>query len=434
MANHRGVRAWKLLLAGVLIAAGFGDGSERTAYLLRIDGAIGPMTYHQIARVISLAERKDAECVILVIDTPGGLLTSTRKAVKAILDSAVPVVGYVGPQGSQCASAGTFIALACHLVAMAPATNIGAAHPVTLMGSAEDKTMEKKAVNDTVSFIRSIALLRKRNAAWAEKAVRESASATAEEALRMGVIDLVARNTGELLARIDGAKVETRTGMRTLATSGIAVRESRVGLREKLLGLISDPNIAYILLIIGIWGIILEFSHPGSGVPGIVGTLCIILALFALQTIPISLTGVILIFVSLVFFAIEAMTPTFGLFMTAGIISLVLGSFMFVKPGSEAGISSPLIWGATASSGLVLGAVVWFAGSARRRKITTGSEGLKGECGKAVTDLDPAGMVFVHGEYWRARSRSGTIPKDAEIRVVDMDGLVAIVERCGAEP
>lgn len=401
---------------------------ERSALVVRIEGPIGPITYQQVRRTLQVAEKQKAELVLIYLDTPGGLLTTTRKIVQAILEADVPVVGYVSPGGAQCASAGTFIGLACHLLAMAPATNIGAAHPVSLLGP-EDKTMEKKAVNDTVAFIKSIAHLRGRNASWAEKAVRESISSTEKEALEKEVCDLIARDTNDLFRQINGRQIQLPHGVHVLNTENLAVKESTSRLSEKILGVISDPNIAFLLLIIGFWGIILEFSHPGASLPGVVGIVSLVLGFFALQAISLNAAGVILIFLSLLFFIMETFTPGFGTFLVAGIITLLLGSLMLTRPLKQPAISRTLILGSVIFTGVVLGNIIWLVKSARKRKITTGREALIGEKGRAVSSLNPEGTVFVHGEYWNARSISGPISRDERIEVVSVDGMTLVVQK-----
>lgn len=405
--------------------------SENRAYKLKIDDAIGPVTYYQIKRVIKYAEKEKAEFVLLIIDTPGGLLSSTRKIVQEIFRSKVPVIAYVYPSGAQCASAGTFIALACDIVAMAPATNIGAAHPVTLMGGGEkDKTMEKKVVNDTVSFIKSIAKYRGRNEKWAEKAVRESISSTETEALKNKVIDLIAKDINDLLKKIDGKKIKKDGKEIVLHTKDVVFYSTKVSFKDNFLKTISNPNIAYLFLIIGMWGIILEFSHPGFGIPGIAGTICLILGFFALHTLPINMAGLLLLFLSFVFFGIEATTPTFGLFFISGIIAFLLGSFMLIRPVSEVKIAPSIIISAAFASGFFIWAILLFALKTRRKKVTTGIEGLTGEKGRARTDLNPEGLVFVHGEYWNAITKDKSeIKKGEEIKVVGNDGLKLIVEK-----
>ncbi len=399
-----------------------------TGYLLKITGAIGPITYYQIKNTISTAEKKNADFVLITIDTPGGLLSSTRKIVQEILSSKVPIICYVYPSGAQCASAGTFIALSAHILAMAPATNIGACHPVTLTGGETEGKIEEKIVNDTVSFIKTIAKHRKRNEKWAEKAVRESLSSTEEEALKEKVIDLIAKNIDELCEKIDGKIILIEGKRIKLNTKNVQITEIKEELKDKILNFISDPNIVYLLLIIGIWGIILEFSHPGFGIPGVVGTIALILAFFGLHTLPINMAGLILLILSFIFFVIEAITPTFGIFIISGIISFILGSLMLFKKTSEYRIPLSSIILASILTTCFVYFVIWFAWKTKRKKVTTGKEGIIGEEGKTLTDVNPEGMVFVHGEYWKAKSKSGFIEKNKKIKVVDIKGLVLIVE------
>ncbi|MGC8977037.1 MAG: NfeD family protein [Candidatus Ratteibacteria bacterium] len=401
---------------------------SETGYILNIDGAIGPVTYYRVKNVISLAIKTNSNFVLITIDTPGGLVSSTRKIVQEILTSKIPVICYVYPSGAQCASAGTFIALSSHILAMAPATNIGACHPVTLTGGEKDNKMEEKIVNDTVSFIKTIAKHRNRNEKWAEKAVRESISSTEEEALKEKVIDLIAKDINELLEKIDGKVLKINGRKIVLRTKNAQLKEAKPQFKDKILQFISDPNIAYLLLVIGIWGIILEFSHPGFGIPGIVGTIALILAFFGLHTLPINLAGFILIILSFIFFAIEAITPTFGIFITSGIITFILGSLMLFQKTSELKIPISTILMVSILSGIFVWFVIWFAWKTKRRKVITGKEGIIGEEGKALTDLNPEGTVFVHGEYWKGKSLSGAIIKGKRIKVVDMKGLVLIVE------
>ncbi|MCM8804638.1 MAG: nodulation protein NfeD [Candidatus Omnitrophica bacterium] len=401
---------------------------SNTGYILNIDGAIGPVTYYQVKNIISLAEKTKSNFVLITIDTPGGLLSSTRKIVQEILSSDIPIICYVYPSGSQCTSAGTFIALSSHILAMAPATNIGAAHPVTLTGGEKESKLEEKIVNDTVSFIKTIAKHRNRNEKWAEKAVRESISSTEEEALKEKVIDLIAKDIPELLDKIDGKIIKIKEKNIVLETKNIEIKEAKPEFKDKILQFISDPNIAYLLLVIGIWGIILEFSHPGFGIPGIVGTIALILAFFGLHTLPINLAGLILILLSFIFFAIEAITPTFGIFITSGIITFILGSLMLFKKASEFKIPISSILSVSILTACFVWFVIWFALKTKKRKVATGKEGLIGEEGKTITDLNPEGMVFVHGEYWKGKSLKGFIDKDKKIKVVDIKGLTLIVE------
>ncbi|MCM8808647.1 MAG: nodulation protein NfeD [Candidatus Omnitrophica bacterium] len=397
-------------------------------YLLNIEGAIGPMTYYQVKNAISLAKKNKFDFILITIDTPGGLLSSTRKIVQEILSSDIPIVGFVYPSGAQCASAGTFIALSCHILAMAPATNIGAAHPVTLTGGEQNSKIEEKIVNDTVSFIKTIAKYRGRNEKWAEKAVRESISSTEEEALKEKVIDLKAKDINDLLEKIDGKIIKINDKEIVLYTKNVKIKEAKLEFKDRILKFISDPNIAYLLLILGIWGIILEFSHPGFGIPGIVGTIALILAFFGLHTLPINMAGLILIILSFIFFIIEAITPTFGIFITSGIITFILGSLMLFKKTSEIKVPNISIILVSILTGGFIWFIIWFSLKTKRRKVITGKEGLIGEEGKTITELNPEGMVFVHGEHWKGKSIEGKIEKDKKIKVIDVKGLVLIVE------
>ncbi len=411
----------------LLLSTVFTEAKQNTGYTLNIDGAIGPVTYYQIKNILTLARKNDADFVMLIIDTPGGLLSSTRKIVQEILASEIPVIGFVHPKGSQCASAGVFIALSCHIIAMSPATNIGAAHPVNL-GGKQDETMEEKVINDTVSFIKSIARHRERNTRWAERAVRESISSTETEALNEKVIDIIANNTGELLTAIDGKDIKINNTEKVLNTKDARLLTLRESFKERVLKIIANPNIAYILLTLGTLGILLELYNPGLGIPGIVGTVSLILAFFALHTLSINVSGLLLIAVSFVFFAIEAVTPAFGLFIISGIITLTLGSFFLFRPMSDFNIPNTLIVGVVTTIGIILWLAIWVTWKTKRRKVTTGKEGLLGEKARVIKSLTPEGTVFVQGEYWRARSETEEIPRDATVIVKGYDGFTLIVE------
>ncbi len=410
------------------LAAGMAEGKQNSGYTMNMDGAIGPITYYQIKNTLSLARKNNADFVLLIIDTPGGLLSSTRKIVQAILASDIPVIAFVHPKGSQCASAGVFVALSCHVAAMSPATNIGAAHPVTLTGK-QDETMTEKVVNDTVSFVKSIAVHRGRNAEWAERAVRESISATETEALNEKVIDLIANGVEELLSALDGKTVTNNNGTLTLNTKDARLSTPKESVKERILKVIADPNVAYILLMLGTLGIMLELYNPGLGIPGIVGTVSLILAFFALHTLSINVAGLLLIAVSFIFFAIEALTPSFGLFILSGIITLMLGSFFLFRPMSDFNIPGTLITGTVTAVGLILWLAVWFTWKTKKRKVTTGKEGLVGEMARVIKPLAPEGTVFVQGEYWNARSAAGEIEKDAKVTIKGYDGFTLIVEK-----
>ena len=397
-------------------------GSARVV-VLKLQEPITPLTSAKVKEALSRAGDLSAEALIIELDTPGGLVTTTRKIVKMILNAEVPVVVYVYPPGAQAASAGTFITLAAHIAAMAPGTNIGAAHPVT-MGQKMDEEMSKKVENDLAAFARSLASLRGRNADWAERAVRESVSATAEEALKLKVVDLLARDLSELLKKIDGKKVKLARREVVLHTRGAQVIPMKEDLRSRILRLITNPNIAYILLMIGLAGLYFELSHPGAILPGVVGAICLVLAFYAMHLIPVNYAGLLLILLSGVLFFLEIKITSYGLLALAGFISLVLGSLMlFGKNPAGLRLAYQVLVPVLASVALFLSGVTYLAVKAVRRRPTTGPEGLVGEKGRAITPVGPrGGQVFVHGEIWQAESEE-EIPAGEEVVVEAVSGF-----------
>ena len=396
--------------------------------VIPMKGSINPAMVEMFLKTLREAERNGAAAIVIQLDTPGGLLTSTREIVEGVLNSKVPIVAFVSPAGAQCASAGTFIALACPVLAMAPGTNIGAAHPVTPAGKM-DEMMEKKVVNDASSWITSLALRWNRNADWAEKAVRQSASVNEKEAVKLGVADLTAENLTDLLTRIDGRKIRLGSESIVLQTKTALINDVKLDFRQRILQSVSDPSIAYILLLLGILGIIYEFSSPGIGFPGIVGFICILLAFYGLSALPVNIAGVALIFVAVGFFVLEAHSPSFGLLGLGGIVSLIFGSLFLIKPFSYIKVASraSFLTVAFVFAGLVL-LIAGFAYRALQRKVTTGKEGLVGEEGDARTDLAPEGTIYVHGEYWTARASNGsTIKKGEKVRVDKVSGRILLV-------
>jgi len=309
----------------------------QTVISIKIDGSINPASADFIHNAIEKAAREKAECIIIHLNTPGGLLKSTRVIVSDILESSVPVVVYVSPGGAHAGSAGVFITLAAHIAAMAPGTNIGAAHPVTMQNQM-DSTMNEKATNDAAAFIRSIAEKRHHNIEWAENAVRKSFSYSEIEALEDSAIDLIAKNEQELLSKINGKEVELSSGMKILQTANATVKEHKMSVWEKMLDIISDPNIAYILFLLGMYGLIFELYNPGSILPGIVGVIALILALYSMHTLPINYAGLALIVFAIILFLLEIKIVSHGLLAIGGIVSLLLGSMMLIKSGSIRGI------------------------------------------------------------------------------------------------
>ena len=398
--------------------------------LLKIDGAINPASAAFIERGIENALEKHAECLIIQMDTPGGLLKSTRVIVSSFLESKIPIVVYVSPGGAQAGSAGVFITMAAHIAAMAPGTNIGAAHPVDMEGKM-DSVMSEKVTNDAAAFIRTIAEKRNRNLKWAENAVRKSQAITETEALDTNVIDLIAKNVDELLTQIDGKHVETITGTTTLHTKGARIEQMEMGWAEKLLDLLSNPNIALILFQLGTIGLILELYNPGSIFPGIVGVISLVLAFYSMHTLPINYAGLALIIFGIILFLLEIKIISHGMLAIGGAVSLFLGSIMLIRTSSVlefVEISWSVIFASVIISTFFFVVILGLGIKAQRRKPATGIEGFTGETGDVLETLEPEGVVRVFGEIWNAESLSGTIQKGNRIRVVRIKGLKLFVE------
>jgi len=398
---------------------------------MKIDGAINPVSADFIHDGIEKARREKAECLIIHLNTPGGLLKSTRVIVSDILESPVPVIVYVSPGGAHAGSAGVFITLAANIAAMAPGTNIGAAHPVELQGQM-DTIMNEKATNDAAAFIRTIAEKRNRNMEWADRAVRRSYSYTETEALQDSVIDLIAKNEQELLGMIDGRIVEVSSGTKTLHTQSATIEKYEMSVLEKILNILSDPNIAYILLLLGMYGIMFELYNPGAILPGIVGVISLILAFYSMHTLPINYAGLALIIFAIILFLLEIKIVSHGLLAIGGIISLLLGSMMLVRASSSlefVKISRVVIVSATAVTALFFLFVVGLGLRAQRRKVITGIEGLVGQTGESLETLDPLGTVRVQGETWNAESIAGKINSGEKIRVIQLKNLKLYVEK-----
>ncbi|MFQ6104706.1 MAG: nodulation protein NfeD [Candidatus Glassbacteria bacterium] len=410
--------------------------SAQTVYVTKVDAIINPVVAKYLGKTIEKAEEEGAECLIIELDTPGGLDLSMREIVKRMLSADVPVCVFVYPAGSRAASAGVWITLASHIAAMAPGTNIGAAHPV-MMGigapqeedSTETKsTMEEKIVNDAVAHIRSIAEKRERNADWAEKAVRKSVSITADEALEEGVIEYICENIDCLLKAIDGLEVDIASGKKTLSTSEATITRVEMNLRYRLLNVISNPSIAYILLMLGIYGIFFELSNPGSILPGVVGGIFIILAFFSLQMLPINYAGLLLILLAIILFIAEIKITSYGLLTVGGAVSMILGSIMLIDtPVPFLRISWTVIVPAVIITILFFLFAVGMGLRAQRRKPVSGKEATIGGIGVAKTELDPNGQVFLDGELWRAHSEH-PIRKGEKVRVIRLSHMQLEVE------
>jgi membrane-bound serine protease (ClpP class) len=400
-------------------------------HILTYDGVINPVASDIIHSAIQQTSQEDGECLIIELDTPGGLMKSMQVIVKDLLSSPVPVVVYISPSGSHSGSAGVFITYAAHVAAMAPGTNIGAAHPVSLEGRADSSgTMMEKITNDAVAFIRSIAEKRGRNMDWAEKSVRESVSVPASEALKLGVIDVIVPDVDSLLSWLDGREYEVLQGKKVLHTATAQKVRIELSWRLKLLNVISDPNIAYILLLIGIYGIFFELYNPGSILPGVVGGISLILAFYALHTLPVNYAGLLLILFAIVLFIAEIKIPSYGLLTVGGVVSLVLGSIMLFKDSIPfIQVSWKIIFFATILTTVFFVFAVGMGIKAQRRKPVTGKEGLVGEIGEAVSDFEKGkGQVAVHGEIWEALGKE-KIKRGESIKVVSINNLRIVVKR-----
>jgi membrane-bound serine protease (ClpP class) len=440
--------------------------------IIDIKGAIGPATADFVTRGLERAAEQKATAIILRIDTPGGLDTAMRDIIKGILASPLPVIGWVGPSGSRAASAGTYILYATHVAAMAPGTDLGAATPIAIgapgmpspqpggqkparekqapekktdNGKATKKdsktekkpepagdahpTMRDKAVSEAIAYIRSLAQMRDRNVEWAEKAVREAASLPADEALKLNVIDLMAADIPALLKAVDGRTVSLNGKERKLKTAGAATITFEPDWRSELLGIITNPNVAYILMVIGIYALMFEFYNPGLIGPGVVGAICLLLALYAFNVLPVNYAGLALILLGVALMAAEAFAPSFGVLGVGGVVAFVIGSIMLMDtdvPGFQ--VYWPLVGGVAAGSALLFLTFVYFMMRARQRAVVSGAEEMEGASGQVVDWTDGQGRVRTHGEVWKARSEIGALEAGTPVRVRQVEGLTLVVE------
>jgi membrane-bound serine protease (ClpP class) len=422
----------RIMAAVVLLAATALPANAAGIRLLEVRGPINAVTSDYLRRNIREAAQQGESLVLLELDTPGGLDTSMREIVREILGSPVPVTAYVTPSGARAASAGAVIALSADICAMSPGTNIGAAHPVSL-GEKPDRTMETKLVNDAAAYVEGIAEKRGRDANTAARMVRESLSLPAERALKAGVADLLARDRGELLRELNG-RVLRRDGKETLLrTAGVPVTLHEMAPRQKVLDALSNPNVAYILMMLGFIGLFFELSNPGAILPGVIGSISLILALFAFQSLPVNYAGVLLILLALILFIAEVKIVSHGMLTVGGIVSLVLGSLLlFESPEPYLRVSRRLI----ALTSLVTAGFAVFAVTmavrAQRRRPVSGAEGLVGETGRTVTPLDPAGKIFVRGEYWDAVANE-PVAEGERVEVTAVEGMTVRVRRVRSE-
>lgn len=453
----RPFRKARLLLCGVFLGLPFLGAlaappatAPGATVVFNVKGAIGVATGDFVAKALARAKSENAGVAVMRLDTPGGLLESTREVIQAILASPVPVVVYVAPSGARAASAGTYMVYAAHVAAMAPGTHLGAATPVRMGGvpggpppeppdaakkkkgapAGDDAAMEKKILNDSVAYLRTLAQLRGRNAAWAEKAVRDGATLTAEEALKQGVVEIVARDLPDLLAQLDGRTVRTAEGDRRLATKDKPVVEIAPDFRTRFLAVIADPNVAFILMLIGVYGILFEFWHPGAVAPGVIGGISLIVAAMALAMLPVDYAGLALLLLGMALMVAEAFAPSFGALGIGGLAAFVFGAiFLFDENAAdfEFGVALPVIAAGALTSFGMLAFVLGFAIKARRRPVVSGAEQIIGSTGTVVDWQGEEGRIRTHGEVWAARAVQPIDP-GRTVRIVGRHGLTLIVE------
>jgi len=431
-----------LLLTASIITAEDNILQQKEIWVLEYDGVINPVAASYIGDNIDAAEKAGAECLILEMDTPGGLMTSMRDIIKMILNSEIPITVYISPRGAQSASAGVFITVSAHFAAMAPGTNIGAAHPVNMGGgrspfggekpdSSDTKTMMEKVTNDAVAQIRSLAKERGRNEEWVEDAVRNSVSITETEAVDLGIVDLIASDLDDLIEYLDGKVTKMPDGEKTLSTHNARIVLRPLGFHRKILNIISDTNIAYLLMILGFYGLFFEIRSPGAIFPGVLGGIFLVLAFFAFQVLPINYAGLALIIIAIILFILEISITSYGLLTIGGLISMILGSMMLFDvsgvPKELYSVSLAVIIPVVIFTVLFFVIALSYAFKAQKNKPSTGKEGIIGETGRAITNIGDSGTVEVHGEIWKATALK-PISKDAQIIVKTVDHMLLTVE------
>jgi len=417
------------IILTLLLFINYAQTPTNSVYVLEVEGVIDSVVSGYVSKGLAVATENNAEAIVIQMDTPGGLDLAMREIIKDILESDVPVVVYVYPGGARAASAGSFIMMASHVAAMAPGTNVGAAHPVAIgVGGAGD--VSEKIVNDAAAYMKSIAEKRKRDVDIAQGFVYNSTSITANDAKEKGIVDIVAEDYDTLLEELHGVSVDVPSGRKTLRTRGAVIKRVPMSVSENFLHTISNPTVAYILFLAGIYGIYFELQNPGAVLPGVLGGISILLALWAFQALSVSATGIGLIIFAIILFIAELYTPTMGILAAGGIISLILGSILLINAEKEpyVRISLSVILSTAVMSALFFLYVVGLTVKTQKKKPTTGVEGMVGSTGETKTKLDPDGSVFVHGELWQARAAVGSIPKGKKVKVVEAENLTLVVE------
>ncbi|MBI3794817.1 MAG: nodulation protein NfeD [Nitrospinae bacterium] len=426
------MRFMRVILFFLLLASWSSVSSASVVRVLRFNGVINPVSAEYIGGgILKINSQKSADLIVVMLDTPGGLDTSMRMIVKEILASKIPVAVYVAPSGSRAASAGTFIAMSAHISAMAPGTSQGSAHPVA-MGEKMDETMSKKVENDAAAYIKSIAVERGRNAEWAENAVRSSVSLGEQDALKNKVIDFVAKDLDDLLKQAHGRKIKITGGEVTLDTANPSIIYSDMTQRQKALDALSNPTVAYILLMLGFYGLFFELSNPGVILPGVIGGICLVLGFYAMQSLPVNYAALLLLLLGVILFVAELYVPTHGALTVGGVVSLILGGVLLMDSADDfMKVQLAFVIPVAGAMGAVFFLALGYGFFSKSKRRFTGSEGLIGETGVAVSPLNPTGRVEVEGELWSARTDGGEIEKGAKVSVVTKDGPVLVVKRAG---
>jgi membrane-bound serine protease (ClpP class) len=420
---------FSMILPVLSPCSSLGEDKKPVYDIITVAATISPPIATYILQQIDEASKEGADGLIILLDTPGGLDLAMRDIAKGILNAPLPVIVYVSPSGARAASAGVIITVSAHVAAMTPGTNIGAAHPVGIgVGGGMDKTMKEKVENDAVAYVIGIAKKRGKNEEWVEKAVRKSVSIPAEEALRLKVIDFLATDLNQLLQQLDGKEVSLNSGQKILKTKGAVTHEKKMGIRQGILAALSDPNIAYILFLMGLAGLYFEFAHPGVILPGIVGGISLILAFFAMQTLPVNYAGVLLILFAIILFIAEVKVMSHGILTIGGIIALIMGSLLlFDSPDPALRVSLKVMIPALIVISMFFAGVIALVLKAQMRKRHSGREGMISAEGEAVTDIHEKGKVFIRGEYWNAWSDKA-VEKGKKIRVIEVEALSVKVE------